>query len=309
MKAFFIITRTSEMHKHFESFLALGGNEVKTYVYNHAGQGWPSGHQLDQQIVTNAREYSPDIIVYVGACAGNIPSPDCFRTLRTTIAPTIHFCSDAADKPWWPRLEEYMKTKAFNVQVALDGAPEWPRADNHVTALTPLDPKRFPNPIKPHAERSIYFGFAGNPGNRNRKSSFDRMAAFGLKHRIRKPCTGDTAKSAASYQEAADFMSDTRIMPNYAWTGSYERFHVKGRVVEAGWAGCLLLEHEDSPARNFFKPGEDFLTWKEPQDIRPLLERFKDNPIETEQFGARLRKKVEEHHCPQKFWGRIMERL
>ena len=38
---------------------------------------------------------------------------------------------------------------------------------------------------------------------------------------------------------------------NTSWTGS-DRHHIKGRVLEAGWAGCALLEQAESPIAKWF---------------------------------------------------------
>lgn len=317
MKALFIITRTNEMHKHFESFECLG-NEVKTYTYNHVGQGWPEGAKLDAEIYAQAKEYAPNLIVYVGACNGNTPSAAGFKKLRDEIAPTVHFCSDAADEPWWPQLMIYEKVGSFSVQVALDGNKNWPLAHKDITALTPIDPKHFPDPPKPHAERAVVFGFAGNPGSTitqsggrvgGRRPLFAQMIQFGLKYRARTPCTGDMVKSVSSYVEAAQYMSEVRIMPNFAQTGSYERMHVKGRVVEAGLSASLLLEPMGSPTPDWFENGVDYMTYSNMDEAKGIVEMYKDKPEETQAFGLRLRKKVMDNHSPQKFWGRIFDKI
>ena len=104
-------------------------------------------------------------------------------------------------------------------------------------------------------------------------------------------------------------MSDTRIMPNFSQTGSYERMHVKGRVVEAGWAGTMLLEAEGSPAKDWFELGVDYLEYSTPLRAKELVEEYKDKPEESEAMGIRLHQKVVAEHSPQKFWGRIFDKI
>ena len=69
LKGLFIITRTNEMHKHYESFACLG-HTYSTYMYAHpkGTPNWPSGGKLDDEIIACAKKENPDIIVYVGAC-------------------------------------------------------------------------------------------------------------------------------------------------------------------------------------------------------------------------------------------------
>lgn len=313
MRAFFIVTRTNEMHKHYESFSCLG-HQYTTYTYHHPkGQNkFPSGKVLDEEILKAASEYAPDLIVYVGACQSNTPSIECFGKLKETVAPTVHLCSDAQDAPWWPELIAYDKAGCFSVQVSLDGSSEWPLKDAQLTELTPIDPAHYPNPPKPHKDRSIVFGFAGNPGSVSklkngrvvgRRPMVANMMQFGLKLRER-----DREAITGSYQKCADYISDTRIMPNFPMTGSFERCHVKGRVVEVGLAGGLLLEMKGSPTPNFFTPGVDYLEWETMDEARDIVNRLSDKPEETEAFGIRLREKVMANHGPDKFWGRIIDR-
>ena len=321
MKALFIITRTNEMHKHFESFKCLDpANDVKLYTYNHVMEqpDWPSGAKLDEEIYNSAKDYKPDLIVYVGAANGNTPTAVGFNRLRREIAPTVHFCSDAADEPWWKFLQEFDEEKSFTAQVALDGNKNWPLAHKEITALTPLDPSHFPNPPIPHKNRPTVFGFAGNPGSVSklkdgrvvgRRPLVAQMIQFGLQHRARTRCRGDIDSSVSSYKEAATYMANTRIMPNFAQTGSFERMHVKGRVVEAGWAGCLLLEPKGSPTPDWFEPGVDYLQYDDMEQAKGFVDKYRNDHEGSQAFGLRLRAKVEAEHSPQKFWGRIFARL
>jgi len=152
VRAFFITTSTNETHKHHESFASIPGNEIGCYVYNYRLK--PKAELvagLDAEVYAAAKAFSPDLIVYIGACGGNTPSIEGFKRLRE-IAPTVHFCSDAADDPWWPWLLAYDKAGSFDLQVALDGTHDWPLANTQLTALTVVDPARFPPPM-PHEAR------------------------------------------------------------------------------------------------------------------------------------------------------------
>lgn len=306
MKGLFIITETNEMHKHFESFTSLKGNEVSLYKYTHRrSRADVKGSDLDTEIVARAAEYKPDIIVYIGACAGNIPSPEVFAHLRQTEAPTVHFCSDAADEPWWNLLREYDQKKSFSCQVALDGNHHWPLASTEITALTPIPLRYFPTPPIPHYKRQRGFGFAGNIGrNGNRRPIVDAMMSFGLEIRQRSP-NGD----AESYIEAAQFMAQSRIIPNMAQTGSFTKLHVKGRVIEAGLSASLLLEMKGAPTAVWFEPGVDYLEYSSIDELRAIVKRFEHRHSESEQFGKRLRARVLNDHAPMAFWNRIFRRV
>ena len=314
MRGLFIITTTSETHKHYESFACLPGAEVATYVYNHHLNLGAVGPALDAEIRAAALAFRPDFIVYVGACSGNTPSPRLFRELSHDVAPTVHFCSDAADDPWWPLLAVYEQERAFSLQVSLDGVLPPPIAAGGLAALTPIDPKFYPPAARalPHSERPIILGFAGNVGQRRKRRGLisvdprlvfvEGMQAFGIAVRQR---VGDHT----NYREVADHLSRSRMVPNFAGTGSRRYMHVKGRVIEAGLAGALLLEQRGSPTSKWFTPGEDYLEWGTIEEAGAIIARMRPLPEESELMGARLRARISREHSPEVFWRRIFDRI
>ena len=313
VRGFFIITTTSETHKHYQSFASLPGNEIGVYVYNHRLGHGIVGAALDEDIRAAAARFRPDFVVYVGACGGNVPSPESFRSLREEIAPTIHFCSDAADDPWWPLLEVYERKESFSLQVALDGVLPPPIAESGLAALTPIDLAFYDTGILPHMKRDIAIGFAGNVGQRRKKKgrilSVDPRLEFaeylqghGLQVRLR-------VGGPENYHEVAQFLCHCRMVPNFAQTGSRRHLHVKGRVIEAGLAGATLIEPRGSPTVRWFKPGVDYLEWGNVEEAAAHADRLRGRPEETEAMGARLRARVIAEHSPAAFWRRIFDRL
>lgn len=321
MKALFITTETNETPKYPESFASVNGNEVKHVIFHHRGiPGALGGTALDNMLFAEAKAYQPELIVYLGACAGNIPSIGCLAKLNSHYAPTVLMCSDAADvvSPWAYLLSQYDKANAFTCVVAIDGNKNWEFSDRHLTLLTPIDPKRFPSPPIPHKDRTITFGFAGNVGTfkamkngkpAGRRPLIAQMTSFGLKFRDRDSSFDPALPASESYQGCCNFMANCRIIPNFCETGSYERTHVKGRVVEAGLAGAMLLEQAGSPADQWFEKGIDFVEYSTTYHAKSIITPLLDKPEETEAFGARLRAKVMSEHTPEKFWGKVIQRV
>ena len=315
MRTLFIHTESNEIPKYVESLASLG-HETGVYMFRHAVHG-AAPVNIDPEVLHHVQGFEPELIVYVGACGRcTKPSPKLFKKLNNEVAPCVLICSDAADEssPWWKELFEYDAHDAFRVMVAIDGNSNWPFHDRHLTALTPISPSWYPNP-KRHSERTIKLGFAGNVGRvytlKNgrkvgRKMILDQLP---IQLRQRDGTTMDSEAAAQSYQGCVDFMLNTRIMPNFSDTGSFEHHHVKGRVVEAGLAGCLLLEPTTSPAKDWFEPGVDYIEYGGIADLKETIRRYIDDPDETEKFGFRLREKVLAEHTPAKFWGRVMERI
>lgn len=316
MRTVFVTTETNEIPKYVDSYRLVNGADVNTVVFEHIVKYKNQLPQdIDDEVYEKVTAYKPELIVYVGVCGPcTKPSPELLSRFNNEVAPCVLICSDAADEPspWWPLLREYERKNSFKVMVAIDGNKDWLYHDKHITALTPIDPSIFKP--KPHNQR-LPFGFAGNIGgyamlNGNkvgRKFHIDEMVKeCGLHLRDRDRSVGDEKKAKTGYQELADFMCNYRITPNFSHTGSYKRMHVKGRVVEAGLAGCLLLETAGSPTRDWFTPNIDYLEYSSIHDVKKVMVK---NPVDTEGFGFRLREKVLAEHTPDKFWGRVLERL
>jgi hypothetical protein len=304
MKGLFVTSATNETIKYGESFEYLG-HEVLTAKYTnrigHSGQGTVG--LGDEEILRIAKEASPDLIVYIGSRWGDLLSIPALQRLRD-IAPTVHICSDAADDPWWDLLIEYDQAHAFDVQVAIDGTKEWPLYDTQVTCLTPFRPDQYPQNPPEHRFRPIAWGYSGNPGGRNsrRKAMMDQMMHSGMRVRWRNPAPG-------THQAYIDFMCSCRIISNFPHTGTQKYMHVKGRVVECGMTGAMLLEQAGSPTADWFVPGEDYLEYSTPAQAKEIVDRLEHCYEETQAIGNNLRAKVLERHSPERFWGRILDRV
>lgn len=323
MKALFVTSATNETVKYGESFACLAGHEMQACRYTNRKPrkgGVVEQGLLDAEVYQKALDYQPDFIVYIGSRWGEIVAIETLQQLNKNVAPMVHLCSDAADHPWWDLIEEYEAKGCFALQVAIDGNKRWPLhgKPRGLTALTPFDPSRFGLP-SPHAERPVVFGYGGNLGGKNqaegappekvskRRRILDECIAGGLKVRVRDD--EGTSTFTASYQDYADFNGRCRILLNVPFSGTQEHMQVKGRVVEAGMAGAVLLEHKGAPTADWFVPGEDYLEYDNAAHAVQIVQRLADKPDLTQAIGARLRAKVLGEHGPQQFWGRILERI
>jgi hypothetical protein len=84
---------------------------------------------------------------------------------------------------------------------------------------------------------------------------------------------------------------------------------MKGRFIEAGLAGAVVLEPPDSPAPRWFEPGLDYLVWHTPQEAIDLVRRASAAPGEYEAMGRRLRAKMLERHAAPVFWRNVLTRM
>jgi Glycosyl transferases group 1 len=296
VKSLVLSTSTNETTKYSDGLKRFG--EVLLLSYDQLGHS-------ESLMMSRAKEYAPDFVVYIGQRWGMQPSIAALARLNSSVAPMVHICSDAADPPWWALLQEYHYAGAFSLQVAIDGSHKWPLAGSQMTALTPVDPATFP-PFKPHAERSVVCGYAGNPGSGNGSKRTGMLSALlekkliDLRIRSNLPFT---------YEAYCEYLGKARMSLNIAWSGTEATCQVKGRVVESGLAGCCLLETAGAPTSEWFRPGLDYLEYKDQFEAEQIIRRLENEPEATQAIGEALRARVLAEHTPEKFWNRIFERI
>jgi hypothetical protein len=258
-------------------------------------------HDRQDEIVDLAKALQPDFIVFIGALepyhTRPVLQPDVLCRIRD-VAPFIHMCNDAADDPWWPKLEEYDRKGCFDVQVSIDGSTHNPIASfpTGLLALTPTDHRPFVT--KPWGERAISCGFVGGIGHSQRFEAISALRASGHLDFYEGP-------AGRTYDEFAWRMCDIKVMPNFPYTGTARFLHVKGRVVEAGFAGCLVLELRGAPTDHWFTPGIDYLEYDSVDDLRMILE---ERPVDFELMAARFHDRVVTEHHPAVFWRRVLDK-
>ena len=282
MKAFFITTDTDDCQNHVDAWNSCYGYSVH-HKFNI--------HQIrnDWQLLEIARKEEPDVIFYIGAVKGNaIPKIEVLKELRD-IAPTINLCSDAADRPWHPVLEYYKKNACFDLQVSIDGALDSPV--DYVT-LTPVDFTNF-RPIK----KSIKCGFSGTVGRWNTRSEIINALEWFSILKVR--------RRGGSVRDHANFVSKCKILLNTSWTGTEYTHHIKGRVLEAGFANCALLEHVKSPISNWFT--NCWIPWRTAKDVNEIINDITDGEIQS--IANKLTEQVKSKYSPKMIFDGILSHV
>lgn len=299
MHSLFLSTSSNETDKYAESIRILHYGDVSMVRYDPLDSS-------DQVIWGKIKEKSPDFVVYVGSRWGKQPSISCLSQINAKVAPMIHLCSDAADQPWFDLLRDYHAAGCFALQVAIDGSQRWPLAGSQMTALTPVDPASFPHGHRPHKERGIAAGYGGNAGGGVGTRRTDILSALlsekaiDMRARTNLPHT---------YDAYCDFLQNCRMSVNTAHTGTEAAMHVKGRVIESGLAGALLLETKGAPTSYWFRPGIDYLEYESPADCAAIIKRLAHEPEKTQSIAMSLRQRVLDYHTPAHFWKRILDRV
>jgi hypothetical protein len=286
MKALFFATKTNEVDGHIKAWeSAYGSAEIHRFDHR--------GIRNDWQFIELAENTKPEVMFYIGACeAPGNPKPDTFVQLRK-IAPLVNLVSDAADTPWHPVIRGYSRLGCFDLQVSIDGFKEYV---DHAT-ITPVDPSWFSGQ---KMDRDIRCGFSGSTGRFNPRAEIVNSLEWfgGLTVRTRAKTDG--------YPEHVAFLRRCRMLLNVSYTGSGLSHHIKGRVLEAGWAGCCLLEKEGSPIADWF-PDDCYFLYDTPKDAADLIRLLTDRQIEETAF--RLAEAVRSQYTPRHIYGGILEKL
>jgi hypothetical protein len=286
MRAVVFTTGTTDTEKLIQSFTCLG-HDTRVVRYDVPG--------VDVAAIAGERY---DVGIWIGAVPefhqGPVPSTmEICRANRAT--PLIHICSDAGDAPWWPLLEEYHAAGAFRLQVAIDGSHDSPLGRFGRVELTPVDDAWFP--AIPWHGRLYRCGFVGGTGGRvdllNRLS--EHPALFRHLNRGGAPLR---------YQHLCAFYAMCRTVVNDDHTGSAQYRHVKGRFVEAALAGAAVIEPENSPAQDWFRPGIDYLTWGDAEDVLRHVRVATGERIMT--MARRLQAQMRERFSARPFWARVL---
>jgi len=283
VKALFLTTGTADCMNHVRAWDSAYP-KAEHVTFN------PGGIRNDWQLVEAAERVKPDIIFYIGAAVapGN-PKPPVFRQLRA-IAPSVNIVSDAADTPWHPTLRMYRRHGCFDLQVSIDGADRAPEVD--VVTLTPIDATAFNG----ESERNIRCGFSGGYGKHSERGHIIRcMDDFGGLT-LRKP--------GGSYESHVAFLKRCWMTVNVSYTGSGLSHHIKGRVLEAGWAGCALLESEGSPIGDWFPEG-CWIPYDGPRHALSLVQSLTD--AEIDDAAQKLAAAVRYRYTARMIYGAMIE--
>ena len=270
---------------------------------------------MDAEILKVAATFKPHSIMYISAWEGLfVPTHETLKKLGET-APVTHLCFDGSDPPWWPQMKVFEEKGLFALTVNIDGGPFWPGAPlwstlgrpecpkiAGLTTLTPVDPRYFEGVQVPFNVRPYAIGYAGNAGGWIRSQLVNQMQ----KHKGHVFTYRGRDDHMGSYRNYCDFLRYCRVVISVPFTGSNATTHVKGRVVEAGWAGAALLEWKNDATRHWFTPRHDFWEYDSIEDCMDAAEWLAAHPRLCEEMAQALRTKVVGEHHPRQIWNHIL---
>jgi len=285
MRATFLTTGTNDLEKITGAWDCFNDIPSQRVTFDHNAPAIDGSILINRVLATE-----PDVVFYIGSCHGRgNPSDRTLKELRLSgDFDLIHICCDAGDPPWHPVLERYAQNKCFDRQVSIDGVMAAPV--DFVT-LTPIDLRPYEVPVK----KEHLCGFAGNIGSPYRSQLVRKlMRSNDLKFLKRTP--------TASYKEYVHFVQSCRVILNIPITGSTTMMHVKGRVLEAIFAKCALIEMKGSPAFNWFPQSRNNIWEFDDDNLDGILNGLTESEIES-RWEPLYNEAIEKYHPRNIFRG------
>lgn len=275
---------------------------------------------MDREIIMEAKIGKPDAVIYVSAWQGAfVPLNDTFEELNS-IAPVIHLLNDGADPPWWQsngeqpgQLYEFDRRGQFALTVSIDGSHRWPGGKEWpddgtrlkgkcMTLLTPIDLRHYRKTGLEFGERPFPIGYSGSPSSPTRAAIINRLQRVqGFNYRPR-----DETGNPNSYSEHIGFLQMTQTSVNVPFTGSGVARQVKGRVLEAGFAGCCCLEWRSDTMRSWFTPRYEFAEFDSIDSCAEQAEWIAHHPRMAEEIGRAMNERLTKEHHPKVFWETVL---
>lgn len=235
-----------------------------------------------------------DFILYIGAGNGPAVVPPGKLHALTKHTKLLHICTDGGCPGWWDTLKAYKEAGIKTVNI--DGSFETPKGLIDLVTLTPPNPKYYKP--KPWSERKYQLGFMGGMGSEERRRIIGELGDLITLGPPRSEAWG-------TYQKYADFMCDCKCVLNFARTGiNGEYFHVKNRVLETAMAQAFLFEQQGSPLNKWFLPTQDYIEWKDIDDIH-----LEYNYYSFKALSESLYEKVMAEHNSKIWFDKILNLL
>lgn len=293
----------------------------------------------DVEMIREIERVRPEVAIYISAWEGTfVPMNETLAAINRKV-PLIHMCCDAGDPPWWPQMVTFDRDKCFALTWNIDGAQDWPGGAawdvsaahtawgakpaaaytgpaprrfypnpipagwkiNGLTTLTPVDPSYFDGPQIAFRDRPFRIGYAGNFGGWMRKAVIEFMQTKFAG--VFAPYQRDDHPN--SYANYCEFLKYCQCVINVPFSGSNAAKQVKGRIVEAGWAGCAVLEWKGAPTKEWFPDHIEYYAGL--GDLEIAVDSILEGSEEVEEMARRHQELVRSQHAPAVIWGQVLK--
>lgn len=111
-----------------------------------------------------------------------------------------------------------------------------------------------------------------------------------------------------SIEEYASVLQRSKISLNFSKTTT-GLVQLKGRVFETMFCGALLMEQEGSETQRYFKEGEEYVSFKDKEDLVAKVKQYLTDDAERERIAKTGQRVALEKYSPRKYWMEIFRKV
>lgn len=286
-----------------ECWNGVGGKAFKVFDY--------FCEDSDNAILDIAHEFEPTHVIWIGTCGGPYETKaETFQELRKK-SKTIMICPEASHPDWDRLIQEFYDKDSFDLIINIDGNPNWGhRQGKGLTTLAMYGQRAYQMDHNYYhwRNRPIDVGFCGGSGypGTMRQRLVHHLTMVRRHNNMPLLTQFPFIECPGTYQLYADFMRMTKIAVNSCGSGEDRSKHVKGRVVEAGLAGCCLIEEEGSPIGLWFSK-ESYFTFETPEHCEAIIYEILSDPTEAIKRRDNFCNETRRKYTPYKMWDEIFQ--
>jgi len=150
---------------------------------------------------------------------------------------------------------------------------------------------------------SLFFSGQIDDYRKNRRDTIEYLADAGRGDYI---FTADRAGQLSKSEYFAT-MARARMVLNFSQSVDFDQ--LKGRVFEAMFAQCLLLETRNPQIECLFKDGLHYVAFDSKEDLLEKISFYEANPDEAERIARNARELVMKSFTTENFWTIVHDTL
>ena len=284
---------------------------LKEIGYEVTALAWDSNIISRRKLLENAFNLKPDIIVLssyniTGTRIKSQPSIGFFAALKSFLPNTKIVCLwwDTCSKRFWSK---FPSESVFDLHVAMENPCGMSmEITQHVRQKFLFLYSTHPSStaIRPKAKDISVF-FSGQIGDYrgSRKEYVDHLINNGFGQYI---SINERAKQI-SKKEYFEKMGRAKMVVNFSMSVDFHQ--LKGRIFEAMFTRCLLLESRNPQIECFFRDGEHYVAYDSKEDLLDKILYFEKNPVEAERIAQNARDFVLREFTTENFWKSVHDFL
>ena len=318
MKAFFVCPRTirpldpncdelvPDNHLSVGSLKSSGLADVETCYFDDFHR--ERDETAEEFVISYCAAEKPDLVVFTGLRTEIFRCEEVLQKLASYGTPTVHLWWDHVSPDNQALANFYTENRlSLNVIMDISKPLEGEDPEHYMNLWYPLDRQIFY--YDSTVERDIDVCFMGTvfPGYfQDRVDYLTHLHKQGIKFFSK---TGVYSNQPLKIMEYADKLRSSRIGLNFTYMPHFKAPHCKTRTFETIACGAMLLEQDNEHTWRWFKPGQDYVPFEDPEDLEFKIKYYLAHEEERAQIARHGWETLCKHYTERAFWEKVFEKL